>query len=63
MKKTFSTAILLLFIIYSFSQDNVKAFTLKEAVDYALDNNNSVRNAKLDEQKAKAFNWEILTQF
>ena len=47
----------------AFSQESaIKSFSLQEAVQYALDNNNSVKNSKLDEQKAKAFNWEILTQ-
>jgi len=35
---------------------------LKEAVDYALQNNVNAKNAKLDMKKAKAYNWEILTQ-
>ena len=40
----------------------VKLYSLQEAVDYAIQNNNSVKNARLDVEKAKAFNMEILTQ-
>ena len=63
MKKTFIGSIILLITVSLFAQESgVQSFTLKEAVDYSLKNNNSAKNAKLDLQKAKAFNWEILTQ-
>ncbi len=39
-----------------------KAYTLKEAIDYALANNAKVRNAKLDIASAKWRNIEIITQ-
>lgn len=38
----------------------VKAVTLKEAVDFALEFNSKAKNAKLDEGIAKARNWEIM---
>ena len=62
MKNIFSVlAIYLLSVSFGFSQDKViKSFTLKEAVDYALDFNNSMKNAKLDVDQAKARNWEIM---
>lgn len=63
MKKLFTIIIVLLLTAIGFAQEEgIRSFSLKEAVDFALDNNKSVKNAKLDEQKAKAFNWEILTQ-
>jgi len=37
----------------------LKAFSLKEAVDYAIDFNNNAKNAKLNVDQAKARNWEI----
>ncbi len=39
----------------------LQTFSLKQAVDYAIQNNNAAKNAKLGEQQAKARNWEILT--
>lgn len=39
----------------------VKALTVKEAVDYALEFNNSMKNARLDQDIAKARNWEIMS--
>lgn len=39
-----------------------KAYTLKEAIDYAIANNTKVRNAKLDIASAKWRNLEIVTQ-
>lgn len=38
----------------------VKAVTLKEAVDFALEFNSKAKNAKLDQDIAKARNWEIV---
>lgn len=63
MKKIYSTTLLLFAIIFLWAQDKAtQAFSLKEAIDYAIQNNNAAKNAKLDVEKAKAFNWEILTQ-
>ncbi|HLP21380.1 MAG TPA: TolC family protein [Chitinophagales bacterium] len=62
MKKTLLLAITLFFAATGFSQvATVKAYTVKEAVDYALQYNNSVKNAKLDIDKAKWRNLEIYT--
>ncbi len=62
MKKIFSVIAIYIFCVsISFSQDKTtKSFTLKEAVDYSLDFNNSMKNAKLDVDQAKARNWEIM---
>jgi outer membrane protein len=63
MKKGVFTFIAGLMSVLLFAQEGgVREFSLKEAVDFALQNNNAAKNAKLDMKKAKAFNWEILTQ-
>ena len=63
MKKTVITLFIAFVTVSLFAQDtNVGAYTVKEAVDYALKNSHDAKNAKLDIVKAKAFNWEILTQ-
>ncbi len=63
MKKGFVTILVLLVTASAFAQTGeVKAYSLKEAVDFAVANNVAAKKAKLDEQKAKAFNWEIMTQ-
>lgn len=61
MKKFLSIYIILLIAVSSSAQDNsIKSYTLKEAVDHALSNNVAMKNAKLDEDQAKARNWEIM---
>lgn len=40
---------------------DVKAYTLKEAIDFAVQNNIAMKNARLGEAQAKARNWEIVT--
>ena len=61
-KYTLITFMLLVFT-GGFAQDKpLQAFSLNEAVQYALQNNVNARNAKLDMKKAKAYNWEILSQ-
>jgi len=69
MKNKILTLIFLLAYAAGFGQvatDNLssgpRSFTLVEAVQFAQQNANSAKNAKLDLKKAKAFNWEILTQ-
>lgn len=49
-----------LFIIslLSFSQEEKNSFTLQEAIDYALKNNRTVKNAALDIDAAKKQKWE-----
>ena len=62
MKKLFILSIVLVLAANGFAQDKtVKAFTVKEAVEYALQNNTSVKNAKLDVDGAKWRNLEIIT--
>ena len=63
MKNILAICLTLFISAQLFGQEKTtQAYSLKQAVDYALDNNHDVKNAKLDMQKAKAFNWEILTQ-
>jgi outer membrane protein TolC len=63
MRKSLTLTAAILISCAIFAQENgVQSFSLKEAVDYAIQNNLNVKNAKLGEEKAKAFNWEILTQ-
>lgn len=54
--------ILLLFslsiTVISFSQENPKSFTLQEAIDFALENNRTAKNATLDIEAAKKQKWE-----
>lgn len=59
------TLFLFLLAILGFSayaqEKGLQAYSLKQAVDYALQNNYNIKNAKLSEKSAKAKNWEILT--
>jgi outer membrane protein TolC len=41
-----------------FSQENTKSFTLQEAIDFALENNRTAKNAALDIEAAKKQKWE-----
>lgn len=68
MKKKLVLSILLAMGVSSFAQTTgspatttVKAFTVQEAVDYALQFNNQVKNAKLGVDQAKWRNVEIYT--
>jgi outer membrane protein TolC len=51
---------LLLFIV-SLTYGQQQQFTMQEAIDFALDNNRSVLNAKLDIDAAKQKKWETTT--
>ncbi|MBL0309977.1 MAG: TolC family protein [Bacteroidetes bacterium] len=61
MKKVLFLSMLLAVSALQAQDSGPRSFTLKEAVDYAIENNNAVKNARIDEQKSKARNWEILT--
>ena len=43
------------------SQENIQNFTLQEAIDYALENNRTAKNAALDIEAAKKQKWETTT--
>ncbi|MES2622466.1 MAG: TolC family protein [Bacteroidota bacterium] len=60
--KNICSAIVLLLSLNVFAQEKtVKAFTVNEAVEYALQFNNSVKNGKLGISQAKWRNLEIYT--
>jgi outer membrane protein len=46
-------------ILFAQQPDFVKAFSLQDAIQYALQNNNDAKNAKLEVDKARWRNWEI----
>ncbi|GAA4800613.1 TolC family protein [Litoribaculum gwangyangense] len=48
----------LLISISGFSQENPQRFSLKEAIDYALENNQNIKSADLDILAAKEQVWE-----
>jgi outer membrane protein TolC len=48
----------LLISLAGFSQENPQSFTLQEAIDYALQNNRTAKNASLDIEAAKQQKWE-----
>jgi outer membrane protein TolC len=52
--------IVLFFLISSFvfSQEEQKSFTLQDAIDYALENNRTAKNAALDIEAAEQQKWE-----
>jgi len=61
MKQFYSTllAVLSSTVLSAQQPDFVKAFSLQDAIQYALQNNNDARNAKLEVDKARWRNWEI----
>ena len=50
--------ILLMCFSFGFSQDIPTSFTLQEAIDYALENNRTAKNAARDIEAAKQQKWE-----
>lgn len=50
----------LLCSIVMFSQENTKSFSLQEAIDYALENNRTAKNAALDIKAAEKQKWETI---
>ena len=51
----------LLCSIVMFSQENTQSFSLQEAIDYALENNRTAKNAVLDIKAAEKQKWETTT--
>jgi len=57
---TKKTVLLILFMVslFGFSQDIKTSFSLQEAIDYALENNRTAKNATRDIEAAKQQKWE-----
>ncbi|MFD2822292.1 TolC family protein [Lacinutrix iliipiscaria] len=58
MKKQFILILSIFYTLVSFSQENNQSFTLQEAIDYALENNRTAKNANRDIDAAKQQKWE-----
>ena len=58
MKHKFLLTLSFLVSMASFSQESVQYFSMQEAIDYALENNRTVKNAKRDIEAAKQQKWE-----
>ncbi len=56
--KHFSIVLLFLMTTIVFSQEEKQSFTLQEAIDYALENNRTAKNAALDIKAAEQQKWE-----
>lgn len=52
--------LLLLYSIIGFSQEETHRFSLQEAIDYALENNRTTKNAARDVEAAKLQKWETI---
>ena len=50
-----------LFTSLVFSQENMQRFSLQQAIDYALENNRTAKNAERDIQAAKKQKWETIS--
>jgi len=61
MKHKLIILIVLLLTFIGFSQEKQFDFSLEEAIQYALENNRAVKNAKLDIEAAKKQKWETTT--
>ena len=58
MSKLFFYLIVLLLSFKTFSQEEPKHFSLQQAIDYALENNRTAKNAQRDIEAAKQQKWE-----
>jgi outer membrane protein TolC len=61
MNKLIVTALLCLSICHGYSQDATAAFSLQEAIDYALENNRASKNASRDIEAAEKQKWETIS--
>lgn len=60
MKKKLIILFSLLISFATFSQENTQSFSLQEAIDYALENNRTAKNAALDIKAAEKQKWETI---
>lgn len=58
MKNIIVLSLLILTINLGFSQQDVQSFSLQEAIDYAIENNRTAKNAARDIEGAKQQKWE-----
>jgi outer membrane protein len=61
MKKILTGLLVLLVLGASAQEKNIQAFTLTEAINYALANNNNAKNSLLSEKQTKWRNHEIIS--
>ncbi len=60
MKRKLILLFSLILSIIGFSQDNPQSYSLQEAIDYALENNRTAKNAARDIEAAKRQKWETI---
>ena len=58
MKNTLLFILLIGFAFSGYSQEDTKSFSLQEAIDFALENNRTAKNAERDIEAAKKQKWE-----
>jgi len=61
MSKKITLLLIFLYSIIGFSQEFTKRFSLQEAIDYAIENNRTAKNAALDVEAAKKQKWETIS--
>ncbi|VAV83089.1 Efflux system associated with Geranylgeranyl-PP synthase, outer membrane factor (OMF) lipoprotein [hydrothermal vent metagenome] len=61
MSKKIPFLFIFLYSIIGFSQESNNRFSLQEAIDYALENNRTSKNATLDVEAAKQRKWETIS--
>lgn len=54
MKRLYQTLVLMMLVPVGIYAQDTTAFTLKEAISYALENSNTIKNAQIDQQIADA---------
>ena len=60
MNKTIILTLMLWLPILGFSQESTNRFTLQEAIDYALQNNRTAKNAERDIEAAQQQKWQTI---
>ncbi len=61
MKKRILILLILFSFVTGFSQENAASFTLEEAIDFALENNRTAKNAQRDIKAAEKQKWETIS--
>ena len=60
MRQSLILLISLLLVLNAYSQDQLQSYTLQEAIDYAIENNRTSKNAARDIESAKQQKWETI---